>query len=197
MKQKIFIILLFLLFFFLIVVFGGVYSIHKKKSIYSTAPEPSSARNVSSVSLPVTISIPKISVSTHIEKVGVDSKGRIDVPKIVTNVAWYSLGVKPGEAGSAVIDGHFDKPDGSPSVFYKLHSLTPGDKIIISDETGKSYPFFVTEVKTYDISSIPMGKILEKTSEKRLNLITCAGVWDKMGKGYSQRIVVFSRLSGS
>src|SRR5947209_7865092 len=68
--------------------------------------------------LPQRIVIPSLNVDSTIEQVGLDSQKRMDVPKNVFDVGWYDLGVRPGQIGSAVIDGHFDTPTGAPSVFY-------------------------------------------------------------------------------
>ncbi len=66
---------------------------------------------------PVKIKVPKIDIEADIESVALDDHGRMDVPQNVLNVAWYNLGVKPGQKGNAVFAGHYDKPDGSPAVF--------------------------------------------------------------------------------
>src|SRR5260221_1494026 len=63
----------------------------------STTPTPL-------VGIPVEMRIPKLHMDAQIESVGLDSHQRMDVPKKVNDVAWYNLGSKPGEKGSAVID---------------------------------------------------------------------------------------------
>jgi sortase (surface protein transpeptidase) len=87
---------------------------------------------------PVRLIIPSLKIVTMSESVGMDQQGRMDVPKDVVNVAWYQLGVKPGEVGNAVFAGHYDKPDGSPAVFYDLNQLQSGDELIVEDEDGKA-----------------------------------------------------------
>lgn len=145
--------------------------------------------------LPTTIHIPSIGLaSAHIEHVGIDDAGRMDVPKVISNTGWYMEGTRPGEKGSAVIDGHYNTPTGAPSVFYNLKNIVVGDIIEIDDSSGKTYRFKVFDVVTYDLATIPMEKIFEKTDEARLNLITCEGTWNTRDKDYSQRVVVYSRL---
>lgn len=56
---------------------------------------------------PVRLKIPKINIDAAIESVGLTPEGAMDVPKSHTNVAWFNLGPRPGEQGSAVINGHF------------------------------------------------------------------------------------------
>jgi LPXTG-site transpeptidase (sortase) family protein len=108
-------------------------------------------------------------------------------------VAWYNLGFKPGQTGNAVFAGHFDKPDGSPSIFYKLGSLEKGDLIEVQDSSG-SKEFKVTEVRVVDLASFPLQEVFGEVNKKQVNLITCGGVWDKQKKEYSERTVVFSEL---
>lgn len=146
------------------------------------------------VDAPQTLSIPKLGVTASVESVGMDSQGRMDVPSDPDDVAWYNLGFKPGQKGSAVIDGHFDKPSGAPAVFYNLSQLQAGDKLIVTDTNGQKYTFAVTDSKAYPYDSLPMQAIFDSTDKPRLNLITCDGVWNKNQKNYSQRLVVYAEL---
>ena len=41
-----------------------------------------------------------------VEDVGLTPGGAMDVPKGPSDVAWFDLGPRPGEVGSAVIAGH-------------------------------------------------------------------------------------------
>lgn len=144
------------------------------------------------VEVPKRIQIPKIGVDEVIEPVGLDTHRDMDIPHDPNNTGWYSLGAKPGERGSAVIDGHLDLADGSPSVFWNLKNLSKGDEIIISGTTGKKYNFFVTDIETYPYNMLPLRQIFAATDTSRLNLITCGGTWDSASKNYSNRIVVYS-----
>ncbi len=110
-----------------LLVWGVIFYQIKKSSVNLADTRPVMQGSVSylkpspEIAIPVKLVIPKLKIDVMVESVGLDDKGRMDVPKGVTNVAWYSLGVKPGQAGNSVIDGHFDQPDGSPSVFFKLN----------------------------------------------------------------------------
>lgn len=144
--------------------------------------------------IPVTLTIPKLNIEAESESVGMDNAGRMDIPKNVINVAWYNLGVKPGEKGNAVFAGHFDKPDGSPSVFYKLDTLVKGDTIEVTDQLGKTREFNVTEKRVVKTDQFPLQEVFGDTDKVRVNLITCGGDWDKEKKEYSERTVVFTEL---
>lgn len=162
------------------------------------SPSPAAVRaesaEVSTAETPVTLSIPKLGVETSVEPVGQDSEGRMDVPKDVRNVSWYQLGVKPGEMGSAVLAGHYDNPDGSPSVFYSIGSLKAGDEILVTNGSNQTHSFTVEEIRSFKDASFPSNLVFLQNDAKRLNLITCSGVWNKVEKNYSDRLVVFAKL---
>lgn len=144
--------------------------------------------------VPETISIPKINVQATVESVGMDSQGRMDVPKNAVDTAWYSPGFRPGTKGSAVIDGHYDRVTGAPAVFWNLKLLTTGDTIIVTDNNGKKYTFAVTQLTKYPDNNFPIKQVFAASDIPLLNLITCNGVWDNVSKNYSDRLVVYSKL---
>lgn len=166
---------------------------HISKPPPTQASIPTPVHKQELVQNPILIRIPKLSVEAEIEAVGLDSEGRMDVPKNVYNVGWYSPGVKPGEIGSAVMDGHVDTPQGEPSVFAQLNTLMPEDIIEITSSDGKIYKFKVVKNKEYLLSEIPMNEIFRNVEdESRLNLITCSGAWDKNRQTYLSRYVIFA-----
>jgi len=57
--------------------------------------------------IPARLKIPKIKVDIALEQVGLTSQGAVDVPKGHSNGAWFNLGPRPGNIGSAVIVGHY------------------------------------------------------------------------------------------
>jgi sortase A len=144
--------------------------------------------------IPTDISIPKIHVQASVESVGMDSQGRMDVPKTAVDTAWYSPGYKPGMKGSAVIDGHLDRVTGAPAVFWNLKELSAGDLIIVNENNGMSYTFAVSRIVRYPYNSFPLQEVFGAADVPMLNLITCNGVWDKNTKNYSDRLVVYSKL---
>ncbi len=142
--------------------------------------------------LPVRLIVPKIRVTATVERVGVTSDGAMDVPKNFMNAAWYDLGPRPGEEGSAVIDGHFDRKNGKSAVFNNLHKLRIGDKLYVEDEYGATITFVVRESRRYGKNDDSSDVFSSNDGKQRLNLITCEGVWDRVSKSYSKRLVVFA-----
>ncbi len=162
-----------------------------------TGPAPSGVATSYDVpGKPARLIIPSIGVAANVQSVGLYWKGAgtVGIPPNFTDVAWYNKGPKPGEPGSAVIDGHLDGQNVKEAVFYNLAKLVPGDMVQVIDAKGKTLQFKVVDVKTYDYKA-PTAEIFSGDASKaRLNLITCAGSWDKTAKLYNKRIVVFTEL---
>lgn len=145
---------------------------------------------------PQTIQIPKINVETSVESGGIDEQKKPILPKDPDNVIWYSLGSKPGEVGSAVMSGHFDKVTGAPAVFWDLKKLVNGDVIKITDVKGNEFDFKVVKTVDYPFDKVPLQEVYAaETSKPLLNLITCAGTWNASTKLYSSRTVVYAELA--
>ncbi|HEX8923730.1 MAG TPA: class F sortase [Patescibacteria group bacterium] len=142
---------------------------------------------------PKILSIPKLGIEAPIEEVGMDASGAMDIPQKANDTAWYKLGPKPGQMGSAVIDGHVDWYSG-PAVFFRLNELNINDIVRVTAADGKKYTFRITDKKRFDDKNFPIAEVFTKNDAKRLNLITCVGTFDKKTKNYSQRLVIFSVL---
>ena len=138
------------------------------------------------------LKIPTINVDAVVKSVGLTSDGAMDAPKGPIEAAWFNLGPRPGETGSAVIDGHFGSINGVPAVFNNLYKLQPGDKLSVEDETGAITIFVVRMSRSYDPAADASDVFGSNDGQAHLNLITCEGVWDKTKKSYSDRLVVFT-----
>ncbi|MDB5244143.1 MAG: peptidase family protein [Parcubacteria group bacterium] len=144
------------------------------------------------VTQPIRLTIPKINIDTHIEAVGVTASGAMDAPTGPIHVGWYKFGTRPGDIGSAVIDGHSGWKDGIPAVFDKLATLEKGDKVTVEDDAGAQTTFIVREMRTYDASGDASLVFNSNDGKGHLNLITCEGYWDPVTKSSSKRLVVFT-----
>ncbi len=138
------------------------------------------------------LKIPRINVDAMVGHAGITSDGIMDVPKNPAYVAWFELGPWPGEKGSSVIDGHFGWKNNTPAVFDDLHLLQKGDKVYVEDEEGKSISFVVHEVRMYGENEDASDIFASADGKAHLNLITCGGVWNRVSKTYSRRLVVFT-----
>ena len=156
---------------------------------------PSAVNNVGQkeYGLPVRIKIPMIGVDAAVEYVGITNAGEMGVPAGPYGVAWYQLGTRPGEEGSAVMTGHYGTwRDGSGSVFDNLNKIKAGDKIYIEDSKGNIIIFIVRERRDYNPDADTAEIFTSDDGKSHLNLITCEGVWNKASQSFSQRLVVFS-----
>ena len=143
--------------------------------------------------VPASIEIPAINVKTNIENVGTLSDGRMDVPKNPDNVGWYEPGTLPGAPGNAVLAGHVDDLT-SPAVFYNLHKLKKGDKIIVKDQNGDPLTFEVYDQKTFPRLDAPIEDIFGFSFASTLNLITCSGDYDPETTERAERTVIYTKL---
>jgi sortase (surface protein transpeptidase) len=141
--------------------------------------------------------IPTIGVNAAIEPVGVSSDGNLAVPtqKPWDGVGWYQYGPYPGAPGSAVIDGHLDRPGGAPAVFWELRNLHIGDIIMVVNPGEKPLHFRVMNMKYYAPNNAPLQTIFKNTTGTYLNLITCAGQWIPNQHQTTFRLVIYTALA--
>jgi sortase (surface protein transpeptidase) len=159
-------------------------------SVATTTPTPDGVMN------PARLIIPSIGVISPVEFVSILSNGELATPiqNPWEHVGWYETGPRPGEVGSAVIDGHLDRPGGSPAVFWNLRNLHPGDNVIVIDTSKKSWTFRVTHIALYTPQQAPVQEIFGNEAGHYLNLITCAGDWIPSQHQTKLRLVVFTSL---
>lgn len=145
--------------------------------------------------IPVRIQIPKIGMNAAVEQVGLGGDGSVNVPSSWWTVGWYNLGYKVGDAGSAVMSGHYDTNTGAAAVFFRVGSLSPGDIITVTNGNGSVLKFKVYKKEAYPWDQMPLSTIFGSAGRVQLNLITCSGTWDRTTKNYSHRTVVYSELT--
>lgn len=172
-------------------------------SLSTTYPQaPSSHTSLPDMSVedtttrPVHLLVPSIKVNAFVEPVGVLANGDLETPTQNPwyNVGWYESGTLPGEQGSAVIDGHLDRPGGSPAVFWNLRHIHTGAAVIVIDAQGRSIHFHVTRVAFYPPQAAPLQEIFGNGGGTYLNLITCAGDWIPSERQTTLRQVVYTTL---
>ncbi len=145
---------------------------------------------------PVRLVIPSIGVNATVEKVGILNNGDLATPTRSpwTDVGWFVSGPQPGGQGSAVIDGHLDRPGGYPAVFWKLRDMQVGERVMVMSANGKTLNFQVTRVAFYVPQAAPIQAIFGNSGGTYLNLITCAGDWIPSQHQTTLRQVVYTTL---
>jgi hypothetical protein len=150
-------------------------------------------------SLPVSVDIPAIGVTSKLLHLGVSADGMIQVPSLYTqasDAAWYKYSATPGQVGASVIEGHVDTYQG-PAVFFRLGALRPGDRVDVTLADGVTAVFRVTGTREYLKSKFPAKAIYGATDYAALRLITCGGAFDYATHHYLSSTVVFASLAWS
>jgi sortase (surface protein transpeptidase) len=79
-----------------------------------------------------------------------------------------------------------------PAVFDNLYRIQKGDKIYIEDNNGIIISFVVRGSQKYGSKADALNVFYSNDGKSHLNLITCTGIWDKIWKSRSDRLVVFT-----
>jgi hypothetical protein len=153
-------------------------------------------------SLPISISIPAIGVSSRLLYVGLNPDGTVQVPPLndppLTNeAAWYKYSPTPGQMGPSVIEGHVDSLSGGPSVFFRLGALEPGDLVYVTLADRQVAVFKISGVRLYPKDQFPTSTVYGNTDYAALRLITCGGSFDEQSHHYRSNIVAFASLVSS
>ena len=162
----------------------------------TAVPTATPARVVTpAIDFPSRLLIPAIGVNAPVERVGIANNDMATPPQSPwTDVGWYSIGTRPGEMGSAVIDGHLDRPGGYPAVFWNLRNLQAGSIVMVKETSGKLLHFRITRIASYPPAAAPLQEIFGNTAGTYLNLITCAGDWIPSEHQTTLRLVVYTTL---
>ncbi len=150
----------------------------------------SDIKNIPEAGEPERLIIPVISIDTAVQQVGIGKSGNMAVPTNYTDVGWYKYGVKPGEGGNAIFDGHLDNGFGTAGVFKNLHTLNRGDDIYVKTVEGTHIQFKVTSLERVNADTASADTIFAKEGSPKIKLITCEGDWNAETKSYSERLVV-------
>lgn len=161
-----------------------------------SAPIINPAREI--IGKPKTLIIPKLGIETNIQEAGVTAAGVManpQGPNKFRETAWYKLGLRPGQAGSAVIGGHLDNGLSLAAVFNDLNQLKAGDTVIIKTDAEEELTFRVMDQEIYDYKNAPKEKVFNYNDGRALlNLTTCDGTWLASERNYDKRLVVYTEL---
>ncbi len=161
---------------------------------------PSTVGPVLPESVPVSVAIPAIDVSSPIQLLGQHADGTLEVPApgpLYDDAGWYKYSPTPGELGPAVLVGHIDSAANGPSVFFRLAALRRGETIEVTRTDGSVAIFVVNEVSTFRKAEFPTDLVYGNTNHAALRLISCGGLFDSDTGHYRDNIVVFASLVGA
>jgi sortase (surface protein transpeptidase) len=142
---------------------------------------------------PVEVSIPKIGVTSRLERLGTVQDGTMELPSDPAIAGWYTLGPTPGALGPAVIVGHVTW-NRAPGVFFRLGALRPGDLVRVARKDGTDAVFAVSRIARFDKAHFPTQAVFGGIDHAGLRLITCGGAYDADAHRYLDNVVVFADL---
>ncbi len=142
---------------------------------------------IENVGIPVHIRIDAIEVDVHITGVGLTVDDRLAFPVDQSTAGWYNLGPRPGEQGSAVVNGAL-------GVFHNLQSVKKGYDVVVRDAYDQERHFRVMQSEVYDAHHAPMQKIFADESGTYLNVISYAGVRDDATHTFDKRLVIYCKM---
>jgi Sortase domain len=152
-----------------------------------------SARDYRGTPVPVRVDIPRIRVTSSLDRLGRAPDGTVEVPSDWQVAGWYAPGPRPGDPGSAVILGHVDSKRG-PAIFYRLRELRRGDEIRVVRADGSSVRFIVERTQQYPKHRFPTDEVYYPTLTPTLRLVTCGGAFNPTAGHYRSNIIVFATL---
>jgi len=143
-------------------------------------------------SVPVRLQIAAIGVDSTLMDLGLRADGTMEVPPSGFPAGWFTGAPTPGELGPAIIAGHIDWK--GPGVFFELHNLKPGDRVIITRKDGSKPVFRVTRVAQFQKDQFPTTLVYGNIDHAGLRLITCGGSFNRATGHYEDNIVAFADL---
>lgn len=142
--------------------------------------------------IPSRLRIASLGVDASVEHVGVKDDGSMGTPKDFKDVSWFSLGAKPGAAGSAVFAGHVNNGLTNAGVFANLSKIKQGDYITLSDAAGATKVYRVSSVSEYPADA-STDAIFATSGPSQIVLITCDGEWVPKARTFDKRLVVIAK----
>ncbi len=122
--------------------------------------------------------------------VGLEPEGGMALPEDVTEVGWYELGVRPGEAGTAVLAGHVDSREQGPGALFDARRLQLDDEVTVTLADGEVQRWEVSGRTSYAKTELPVDELFVRGGPVRLALITCGGDFDPATRSYEENVVV-------
>lgn len=95
--------------------------------------------------------------------------------------------------GNIALGGHSWLPNNTPGIFVNLHTLQPGDEVMVNAD-GQQMRYTVSGVSSVSMYDL---RVLYPTGHEQLTLITCdAGSFDPNNALYQRRVIVTATRSG-
>ncbi len=144
---------------------------------------------------PVSVSIPRIDVSSTLVDLGLNADNTLQVPQDYSKAGWFKHGTYPGDVGGppALIVGHVDNSEG-PAVFYELDQLKIDDEVLVGRADGSTAVFVVYDGLQFPKDSLPTEELYGDRDGSEIVLITCTGEFNYETGHYLDNYVVRATL---
>jgi hypothetical protein len=139
---------------------------------------------------PRRLRIQAVRVDAPVEPVGLTPQSNLALPAHAEAVGWYAAGVRPGQAGDAVLDGRPDPPRAA-TAFRHLGRLRPGDLVETDLDDGAALMFRVYRTAAYPASRQPPD-LFSWSGPPRMTLVAVAG--HRTDQDYGGRLYVEAAL---
>ncbi len=151
---------------------------------------------------PYEILIPRAKIRASVVGLGLAPNGAMGAPDNPDVVGWWADGVRPGQAGNLLLDGHVDYTDihgqKGPGVAWLVREVAAGDVIVIQDaEARAAYIYRVTESLAVAADDPTALRFLRPTEAATLTFVTCEGSFDRASLSYADRRVVRAALEAT
>lgn len=151
---------------------------------------------------PYEILIPRAKLRSSVVGLGLAPNGAMGAPDNPDVVGWWADGVRPGQAGNLLLDGHVDYTDihgqKGPGVAWLVREIAAGDVIVIQDaEARAAYIYRVTESLAVAVDDPTALRFLRPTEAATLTFVTCEGSFDRASLSYADRRVVRAALEAT
>jgi sortase (surface protein transpeptidase) len=90
--------------------------------------------------------------------------------------------------------GHVDTKT-QAAVFARLSDLDKGDRIEITNRSGKVVSFAVDSIQRTPKTAFPAQTIFAPAPKPRLVLVTCGGDWVGGEVGYADNVIVYATVT--
>lgn len=142
--------------------------------------------------LPQTVAIPSLGISAPVLESGADANGALILPSSDKTTRYTAAAAIGAPAGSTVVAGHVNFPDGSPGALEPLARAEKGAPVYITDASGTRHTYTVTSAETLIKTALPAA-LFDTSGPAQLVLITCGGPIENTGNGilgYTHNTVV-------
>jgi len=144
-----------------------------------------------SITAPVRLSMPDLSIEMPVEAHGLDEVGEMSLPFSPFTAGWYAYGSAPDSIqGSTVIAAHVDSLAEGKGPFSRLRDATAGMQITVTDERGVEHVYRVTDVERIAKAEVPLTRVFTGVGDPHLVLVTCGGEWNAQASSYRDNYIV-------